>query len=66
MALCRKCSLVMMRKIFGEDVREVCRNPRCAEYGVPQGALVAKVELTQEDPGAQEQEEPTETSADGV
>lgn len=35
--LCRVCKLQTSRRIIGQTVREVCKNPKCRLHGVPQG-----------------------------
>ena len=47
--LCRVCKLQTSRRIIGQTVREVCKNPKCRLHGVPQGEpLIIPQEATQE------------------
>lgn len=52
--LCRVCKMQTTRRVIGNTVREVCKNPKCRLQGVPQGdALIIP-----------KQEEPTEETTD--
>lgn len=47
--LCRVCKLQTSRRIIGQTVREVCKNPKCRLHGVPQGEpLIIPQEVAQE------------------
>ena len=53
--LCRVCKLQTSRRIIGQTVREVCKNPKCRLHGVTQGEpLIIPQEVAQE--VAQEEE----------
>lgn len=59
--LCRVCKLQTARRIIGQTVREVCKNPKCRLHGVPQGeALIIPQEVAQE--VAQEEKTTDETA----
>lgn len=48
--LCRVCKLQTSRRIIGQTVREVCKNPKCRLHGVPQGEpLIIPQEVAQEE-----------------
>lgn len=48
--LCRVCKLQTSRRIIGQTVREVCKNPKCRLHGVPQGeTLIIPQEVAQEE-----------------
>lgn len=53
--LCRVCKLQTTRRVIGDTVREVCKNPRCRLQGVPQGeALIIPKEEPKTDDIAEE------------
>lgn len=59
--LCRVCKLQTSRRIIGQTVREVCKNPKCRLHGVPQGEpLIIPQEVAQE--VAQEEKTTDETA----
>lgn len=48
--LCRVCKMQTTRRVIGNTVREVCKNPKCRLQGVPQGEpLIIPQETAQED-----------------
>lgn len=48
--LCRVCKMQTTRRVIGNTVREVCKNPKCRLQGVPQGdALIIPQETAKED-----------------
>lgn len=48
--LCSVCKLQTQRRVIGQTVREVCKNPKCRLNGVPQGEpLIIPQEVAQEE-----------------